>query len=261
MALPIWARQIARGINANSPTIMSGLAVAGVITTAVLAVRATPEAYSALVEEWDNPHNGVDVITERNKIPLKKKVSVTWKFYIPAAVSGAATIALIIGSNRVGVRRQVAMAGAYTLLDTAFRNYKDEVLEQVGVAKEQRVRDGIQKKQMDTTPVVDSQVILVGGGDQLCFESLSGRYFKSDVEGIRRAANDINAELINHAMYYSLNEWFDYLGLEHTELGDILGFNIERKVDVFFTAHLASNGEPCLAIGYKHHPFREFGEL
>ncbi len=248
MALPIWARQFARGINANSPTIMAGLAVAGTISTVILAIRATPKAIKRLEE------------IEGTDFPIKVKVEETWKFYMPAAISGAATVALIIGSNRVGVRRQVAMAGAYTLLDSAFRNYKDEVLEQIGATKEQRVRDEVAKKQMDRTPVQDAQVIMVGGGDQLMFDSLSGRYFRSDVETIRRAQNDFNAHIIGNIMYDTLNEWYALLNLEPTSLGDILGFNVDRPLDVFFTAHIATNKQPCLAIGYKHHPFREFGQ-
>lgn len=260
MALPNWARQFARGLDANSPTIMSGLAVAGVVTTAVLTARAAQKAQKVIAE--------IEAINEsllhdesEKTITIKDEAKATWKFYIPAVATGASTIALIIASNRVGVRQQAALAGAYGLLDTAFRNYKDEVLEQIGSKKEQAVRDGVAQKEMDRRPVQDNQIIFVGGGDQLCFESLSGRYFKSDIESIRQAANDYNRNIIQNIMYDTLNEWFNQLGLEQTDLGEILGFNVDRPVDLIFTAHLATNGDPCIAIGYKHHPFREFGQL
>src|ERR1700761_6573940 len=44
MQLPIPIRRVGRSISTNSPIILSGLAVAGVVATAVLAVRATPKA-------------------------------------------------------------------------------------------------------------------------------------------------------------------------------------------------------------------------
>lgn len=259
MPLPVWARQVARNINVNSPTIMSGFAVAGVISTAVLAARASVKAKASVKknhdENWPLADDGEFFFDKKEIFEL------SWRFYIPAAVSGAATIALIIGSNRVGVRRQIAMAGAYTLLDGAFSKYKDEVLEQIGEKKEQAVRDAVAVREMEKNPVQNAQVILVGGGDQLCYESLSGRYFRSNAEAIRRAQNEFNRELLGNSMYSDLNEWFELLGLEHTDLGGVLGWSVERTLDTFFTSHLTGNGEPCLAIGYKHHPFEDFGKL
>lgn len=258
MATPIWARQIARGISSNSPTIMSGLAVVGVVATAVLAARATPKAVKAIEETRVINEN---LVKDNPAVEIKDQILITWKYYLPAAVSGACTVALIVGSNRIGVRRQIAMAGAYALLDTAFVKYKDEVLEQIGATKEQRVRDGVLKKQMDANPPDAKEVIIIGGGDQLCYESLSGRYFRTTMEAIGRAQNEYNRNILNNVMYDDLNGWFEMLGLPHTALGRHLGFNVERGVDVFYTAHLSPTGEPCMAIGYKYNPFEDFGKL
>jgi hypothetical protein len=269
MQIPIPIRRIGQSLSSNSPTILSGLAVAGVVATAVLAVRATPKVVTDLEEfeiaknTWAEAAEKVEG-SEPDLVPLTKVeiVQVSWKAYLPAMITGAATIACIIGSNQIGLRRNIALAGAYTLVDTAFREYKDEVLTQLGAAKERKVADAVLVKQMEKNPPVqDSQVVMIGGSDVLCYESLSGRYFRSTAEDLRRAENDLNADLLNHSMYVDLNLWFDYLGLEHTDLGSILGWNVEKKLDTFFTSHISPNGEPCLAIGYKVLPFKGFGDL
>ena len=256
MASSSWMRNIVRSTNNNSSTIMAGMAIAGVVATAVLAVRATPKAQKKIEE----------ISLDADKIPakpevVKEVVLATWKIYLPTVISGACTIALIASSNRVAIRKQVAMAGAYTLLDAAFRNYKDEVVAQIGATKERRVHDEAMKKRMDRYPVADTQVILVGGGDQLMWESQSGRYFRSDMEDIRKAANDFNQNILCNGMYADLNEWFAMLGLEPTRLGEILGWNVERFVHIIPTAHISTTGEPCIALGYKFDPFEDFGKL
>lgn len=271
MQIPIPIRRFGRSINSNSPIILSGLAVAGVVATAVLAVRATPKAIKAL-EEAEIVKNSWTLAqaAEREEsvkvddyIPLTtvEIVKATWALYLPTAISGVATITCITGSNAIGMRRNIALAGAYTLIDGAFEKYKNEVIEQIGAKKEQTVRDNVLVKEMEQNPPKSSEVIMLGGGDVLCYESLSGRYFRSDAETIRRAANDYNRELLNNRMFCDLNLWFDYLGLEPTIMGGALGWSVERVLDTHFTSHVSPDGQPCLAIGYKQYPFEDFGKL
>lgn len=273
MHIPIQIRQVGRSINSNSPIILSGLAVAGVVATAVLAVRATPKAVKKIEEAevekntWTLAQAAVreESVKDDEYLPLTtvEIVKATWLLYLPATICGVSTIACIAGSNAIGMRRNIALAGAYTLIDGAFEKYKAEVLEQIGAKKEQSVKDAVLIKEMEQNPPskADSQVVMIGGSDVLCYESLSGRYFRSTAEEIRRAENDFNRELLNHTMYSDLNLWFDLLGLEHTELGGSIGWSVERTLDIFFTSHLTGEGKPCLAIGYKQHPFEDYGKL
>src|SRR5450756_64940 len=126
MQIPILARRIARSIGMNSPTILSGMAVAGVVGTVVLAVKATPKATVSVSEAeisknvWteaqaDAHTKGIPV---DDYVPLTSKeiVQATWKLYLPAAISGTATIACIIGANQIGLRRNAALLGAYLSL-------------------------------------------------------------------------------------------------------------------------------------------------
>jgi Family of unknown function (DUF6353) len=256
-------------VSNNSTTLLSGAAVIGVVATAILAVRATPNAYAKLAEARDDkamqdpkyadPDNP-PVFYEASLTPLET-VKVAWKFYVPAGVAGCCTIACIIGSNQIGLRRNAAMLGAYTLVDRAFHEYKEEVVKQIGENKAAKVDEALVERKMKNMPVHDSQVFITGRGEQLFFETTSGRYFQTDTEEVRRLENDFNREIVTNIMYSSLNEWYAMLGLEPTDLGDRLGFNVDRPLSTIFVPKIASDGRPCIGIGYKFLPTADFGNL
>ena len=266
MQTPRWIRLAGQSASANSPAILSGIAVAGVIATVTLAVRATP-AVLRLIRELEDEKwaNGGETLMEKdearnNDLSRTEIVKSVWHLYIPAGVAGIATISCVIGANKIGARRNAALVGAYSLVDTAFREYKDEVVRQIGNVKERKVTDQVAVNQMERNPVVDSQVIITGGGEQLCYDSLTGRYFRSDTELIRRAENEINRRVVND-MYASHNEFYELLGLAPTTIGDELGWNIDNFIEIILTAHLAQDGVPCLAIGYVHMPRKDYGKF
>jgi hypothetical protein len=248
-----WLNSISQFTRQNSPAILSGLAVAGVVGTVVLAVRATPRAMRRLEENK----------TEGNPAILKTEViSSCWTYYIPAGLTGAATIACIIGAGKIGAKRNAALVAAYTLADQGFREYKDHVLEEIGEAKERKIHDKMMTDRMEKNPPQEGQIIMLPGGEHLVFESVSGRYFRSDIEKIRRAENEFNQGMLTgNVGHSSLNNWWDFLGLEPTPLGDELGWSIDRMLSLSFTSHLSqATGEPCLAIGYQTLPFHEYAK-
>ena len=264
MQTPRWIRLAGQSASANSPAILSGIAVAGVIATVTLAVRATPPSLRLIreleAEKWESNERTADPDSTTDALTRAEIVKSVWHLYIPAGVAGIATISCVIGANKIGARRNAALVGAYSLVDTAFREYKDEVVKQIGNVKERKVTDQVAVNQMERNPVVDSQVIITGGGEQLCYDSLTGRYFRSDVELIRRAENEINRRVVND-MYASHNEFYELLGLAPTTIGDELGWNIDNFIEIILTAHLAQDGVPCLAIGYVHMPRKDYGKF
>jgi hypothetical protein len=260
MSMPIWLRRAGQSMNQSSPTILSGLAVGGVIATAILAAKASPRACEKIKEARDK-WVGSDSWVEGEVFPLTEKVKACWKVYIPAAISGAATVGCVVGANQVGMRRNAALVGAYTLADTALREYKDEVLNQIGVAKERKVTEAVAKNQIDDRPVSSTQVIITKGGENLCYDSLTGRYFKSDIETIRQSENEINRRIVGGDMYASQNEFYGLLGLADVTIGDELGWNLENFIELIFSSHLADDGQPCLAMGYARLPRRDYGKF
>lgn len=259
MTAPNWARLAGRTISNNSTSILSATAVAGVVATAVLTARAQKRVEIVLQSNMGEPPPAEVYSPGISKEKMQAYIKLFWKDYIPPAVAGLATIACIVGANQIGLRRQAAMLGAYTLVDGAFRQYKDEVISQFGETKERKVVDEIAARQIDENPP-DSQIILVGGGEQLCYDTLSGRYFHSDAETIRQAALNVNESIIKD-MWASLNEFYGYLGLDSTVLGEEMGFNLDHLIDLEFTSHLAQGKTPCLAITHKSLPVADYGKI
>ena len=75
-------------ITKHSPEILTSLGIASMITSTVLAVKATPKAVSLLQkEENKNALEGNEI-----KMDFFKKFKVVWKEYIPAASFGVGVL-------------------------------------------------------------------------------------------------------------------------------------------------------------------------
>lgn len=228
-------------ISKNSPTILTSLAVGGLISTAILAGKATPKAILLLEEERER----IGSLSRRDII------RVSWKVYLPAIGMATATIFCIIQANSINMRRNAALASIYTITDTAFREYQAKIVETIGKNKERSVRDEIASDCLKKNPPGPNEIIvLTDKGCVLCYDTLSGRYFKSSIEHIRQIVNALNKQLMNE-MYISLNEFYSELGLAPTKIGDDIGWGIEKGlIDISFSTQLSEDGEPCLVLNY-----------
>lgn len=258
-------------VTKKSPEILTGIGVAGFITTVILAVKATPKALTLIEEEKrrqnrkianDAKKNGYENCNCIEKLTPIETIKVAWKPYAPVAIIGAASAACIIGASSVNAKRTAALATAYKLSETALTEYKEKVVETIGEKKEQLVRDKIDKGHIDKDPVGKKEVIITKAGETLCYDSLSGRYFKSDIEQIKRAVNELNKRMINNEMYISLNELYDELDLAHTAVGYELGWNIDHGlIDVDFSSQIAEDGTPCIVISYSIAPRHDYSKI
>lgn len=249
-------------LSEHSPKILTGLGVAGLISTVVLAVKATPDALEKLEIErriradWGR-RNDRAYTTD---LTMWETVKLTWIVYIPAVSVGAVTIVCIIGANTVSARRQAALIGAYSVVETSFREYKEKVIEQHGANKEQKVVDSIAQDRIFANPESSTQVIITGNGDVLCYDTFSGRYFQSSVETLRKAANDINGQCF-HEMYASQNDFYRKIGLAPTDSGESVGWNMDTPLELQFSTVLSEDGKPCLSVGYYKSPVANFHKL
>ena len=244
-------------VSKRSPEILTGLGIAGMISTTVLAVRATPKALDLIAmaedEKFDNGHG--------DKLTVSEKMKVAWKPYIPAAITGIASISCIIGASSVHAKRNAAIAAAYNLSQTALTEYKEKVVETIGEKKEQAIKDKIAKDKIKKDPVSKSEVIVTGKGNTLCYDAFNSRYFYSDIDQIKRAINELNRIMLNQ-MYVSLNDFYDELNLKHSGNGDELGWKLDDGfVEVDFSSQLSDDGRPCLVIEYMVAPRYDYSKL
>ena len=230
-------------ISRNSPTILTGLGCAGVLTTAILTGRATLQASEILKMEAPN-----------EQLPPADIIKLTWKVFIPPVLVGASSIACIIGANTINTHRNAALAALYSLSETAFREYKDKVVEEIGRNKELKVRDSIAQDRVTTNPVGDRTIIFTGNGEVLCYDALCDRYFKSSAEKIRQQVLELNEDLRND-MWLDLNDLYYAIGLPSTKLGNQVGFDIDKGyIQVDYTGTLTPEGQPCLSIDMTVYP-------
>lgn len=237
MNLPTFVTKALQTVKSNSPEILTALGVSGVVTTAYLTSKAT---YKVARDEDADPWAS-------NKEKIKKY----WKFYVPAGISGVVTIASIIGASKASGRRTAAAVTAYSITEKAFSEYREKVVDQIGVNKEQKIRDEIVQEHISDKPHSSQEVIVAGSGQVLCCELLTHRYFRSDMETLRKAQNDINSKVVN-GLYVVLDEFYDILGLPYTSVSGNMGWDSNKLMELEFSTVLSSDNEPCLAFEYNY---------
>ena len=252
---PKFIKSISSTLSKHGPEILTGIGVAGAITTTVLAVKATPKALRILEEERVYLADESGYLPEEIKIPPIDMVKLCWKCYIPAAITGVASIACIIGASSANVRRNAALATAYKLSETALTEYREKVVETIGEKKEQAVRDKVNKEKVEKNPVNQKEVIVTGAGDTLILEPISGRYFKSKVDLIKKAENQLNKQMLqSFTGYASVNDFYDEIGLERIAVGDDLGWNAENLINIRIGSTVVDEDTPCIVIDHVNLP-------
>lgn len=241
-------------ITKHSPEILTGIGIAGMIMTTVLAVKATPKAIRLIEEAKEE--KGED-------LTKAETVKTCWKAYIPAAATCVASTACLIGASSVSIRRNAMLATAYKLSETAFSEYKEKVVETIGDEKEKIVREKVSEERIKKNPITKNEIIMTNYGDTQFYETLSGRYFKSDIEQIKKVVNYLNKDMLQDMFgAISLNEFYDELELERIDLGDELGWCVDKGlIEIDFTSKIADNGKPCIVLDYINAPHYGFDKF
>jgi hypothetical protein len=242
----------------NSTTILSAVAVVGTVATAVLTGRATFKAADLIAEE----KLLLDEHTDGNGHPpveLSKteKTKLVWRLYLPPAATGVLTITSIVFANRISSKKIAAMTIAAGVSERALQEYKEKVIERLGERQDQKLRDEIAQDRVSANPPSSSQILIAGSGDVLCYDMLTGRYFQSTMEEIKRAENSVNYELI-HFMSCSLSHFYDEIGLPPTAYTDSVGWNMNNKMEVKFSTVMSTDNRPCIAIEFSRPPLPNF---
>lgn len=240
-------------VTKHSPEILTGIGIAGMITTTILAVKATPKALYLLEDRKDE--------LEVDKLPVLEVVKTAWKPYVPTVLSGVFSISCIIGAQSVNVKRNAALATAYKLSEEGFALYKQKVIETLGEKKEGNIQDKVDREIVERNPIGSNEIFMTEKGNTLCYDGVSGRYFKSDIEAIKKALNIINRNM-TYDNYVSLSDFYDEIGLSHTSVSDYLGWNLDDGlVTIHFGSQISEDGEPCIVLDYHIVPRYDFDKL
>ncbi len=194
-----------------SPTILSCLATAGVVATAVVAVRATPKALRLLEEARREKGD------ELSKVEC---VIAAGSKYVPAAVIGISTIVCIFGANTLNRKQQASLTSAYMMLHNYHKEYRDKLVQMHGQDTDVQIRNAIAREHCDYHQIgLDAP-----DGKVIFYDELSGESFLRYEREVMDAEYHLNRNFVLRG-YAALNEFYEFLGLPKTEYGDTVGWS------------------------------------
>lgn len=219
-------------IKKNSPTILSILACAGVVSTTVLAIKAVPKAQdrqlialSKKEQKYDTCHyDNEPVKFNTTQLTKKEAIIASIPAYIPTAVSAAATMACILGANALNKKAQASLMSAYMLANQHFNEYRKAAKEVYGEDADRKIKeriaiDNFEKKSCIVTggfvhsgPFTDGPALEDNDEQFLFYEPYTKRYFWSTVRRVQEAEMFLN-RMIQVRGGLSIGEFLEYLGL------------------------------------------------
>lgn len=257
----------------NSPVILTGLAIVGVISTAYLAYKAGPRADKILETYRKDMGDCHPNDKEAKRAVVGETVKKMIPVMAPPVIMGGTTIACIVGSHSVSSRRIAALSAAYTLSESTVKNLNSKMEEMLGEKKARAVKDAIMKDKLhadtekDRKLLGDGNVYVPDTGYVLCKDLYTGRIFYSTAEKIKQAIVKCSFD-VQQNMWISLNDFYDEINspqLERVPLGDDLGWNVDDTVrgqlPIYLTALLTEDGKPCLCVGADIHVREDFRSL
>ena len=207
----------------NSATILTVAAAAGVITTSVLSAKAAIKASRVLAHKEEE---------KGEKLTFEETISAVWTIYIPPVVAGMSTIACVFGANILNQRQQASLASAYALVDSSYKEYKAKLKELYGEEAHNNIVDAIAAEKCDEVHIsagglasAYTQEIESDAEPRLFYDEYSGRYFETTIEKVLLAEYHLNRNYILRG-FARLNEFYEFLGLEPTDYGETVGWDI-----------------------------------
>ena len=231
-------------ITKKAPTIMMAGGIGLFGFAIAMAIHQTPK-YHVILN---------DISSEMSEIDTKLKVATAVKVYWPVAALSGSGAALIIAAHTEQEKRNAALNAAATLATTALKDYKNEVVKKLGEDKAKEVQQAIAERKVKDTPVDEKTaktVIIAGSQDYLCFDVMSGRYFRSNIDKLQRELNTFNQYLMQ-AVTLTLNEWYDQIGLEPIKAGYELQWDIQNGLVEMSTNWITKEdtNEPVLVVDF-----------
>lgn len=259
------AQQISKAkflLENHSTTILTGVGVGGTVATSILTGRASFKAARIIDQVESEMYLGWRE-GEHDEPPAEmsktQMVKLTWMLYLPPVAAGVTTITAIIVANRISSTKIAALAVAGGISERALQEYKEKVVAKLGERQDQKLRDDIAQDRINQNP--PGEVIIAGTGEVLCFDMLTGRYFMSTVEDIKRAENKINHEMLN-SLGVSLAEFHEEIGLPSTPYTDSVGWQGSSDlVQVNFSTCMSPDQRPCVAIDFARPPVLEWSKM
>ena len=261
-----FAKQAELVLKRNAPTILTGAGVVGFIATTVVTIRATAKAVDKLPEISKTIREAKSLeVTEEFTEKQKTEVLIRGyihstaelaKIYSPTLALGSISIACVISGHGMMLKRQASLLAAYSALDAGFRAYRKRVADKIGVDEELELyrrpkMRALDQDEDDTGPpceIIDMDDVMPSPYARF-FDETSPNWRKTPEYNLMflRAQQDwANDKLTSHG-YLFLNEVYEALGLERSQLGQIVGWKKKKtgNNDGFVDFGLYAIGDEC----------------
>lgn len=241
-AIKAVGKSITNTVKKNAPQILAGVGIA-------LGVGATASAVTGTIK-------AVDIVKAKEEEKGEKLTNVeivqnVWMNYVPTVILTGASVACVVGSVNISVRRLATMGMAYAMSEKSLEEYKSKAKEFLGEKKEEELRGSIAQDYINTNPPEEKLIRKTGGGTTLCLDKFSGQYFYSDADTIKRTITEMNRLMLND-YFISINDLGIALGLEYSKFGDQFGWNAHDGdlIEPSFTSELTPEGIPVLVMDF-----------
>lgn len=246
----------------NSPAILTGLAIVGVISTAYTAYKAGSRAEEILETYHRDMKDCHPEDKEAKRTVTKEMVKKMAPVVTPVVIAGGMTVGCVLGSHSASNRRIAALSAAYTVSETAVKNLNVKMEEILGEKKAKTIKDAIAKDKLkadaekDKKTIAEPQFIMPGDGTVLCKDLYTGKLFYSNAEKIKQAIVKCSYDII-YDMYISLNDFYEAIDspqLNRDPMGEDIGWNVDDtiggKLPITLSALLTDEGKPILCVDY-----------
>jgi hypothetical protein len=228
----------------NSPKVLFGVGIVGMVGSTVLACRATLKMDEVLTEAQDKlemartleheDYSEKDRSKDITLIHIQTSVKIV-RTYIPAIVVGGLSIAALTRSHNILNRRNAALTAAYTALERGFNEYRARVVEKYGEDADRNFRYGSEKVEL-TDPETGKKKVLerVASGDPSIyarfFDPLSTSWSRDPEYNLiflkcqQNWAND----MLRARGHVFLNEVYDMCGIPRSKEGSVVGWVLSK---------------------------------
>lgn len=228
-------------IQTNSPKILLGLGLVGFGATVVTASLATlkvedviEKGQADLKKIKDQPESEEYTEKDRSKdkaIVYTRTTMNIIKLYGPSILLGGASVFALTKSYSIQSQRITALTAAYHVIDQAFNQYRERVVERYGEDVDREMRYGMEKVSVtDEETGKKSTVKRVSNDDPSMYARFfdpKSRNWSKDVESnyvfIRAQQRYLNNLLISRGHLF-LNEVYDALDIPRSTAGQIVGW-------------------------------------
>lgn len=246
--LGVLGSEVTKMVIKKSPGILAGLGIGCFIFSTVAAVKATPKAMKKIEEA-------------KAKDPIDK-VRAGWRYYVIPGIGIILGTTCVVASVLVSNKRCAQLATACLGYEQLLSKQYEKTEEIVGKKKAEEIRDAVDIERMREVPFSSVGVYDTGYGHVLFYDSVSKRYFRSNIHKVQKAVEDLNVQLSDETkVTYSdlCNKWnipastLTDGAIWDTVQGDY-PVRLRMPCDELPTKITEDGSEPCFVLSFSHGP-------